>query len=273
MTRDRVSEVRIIDRYTGLAHLTQNMSLESNVQFISHIGIVGCSAEGAALCYRTVCSEGAIILGQHVHPEISIHTHSLSKYVECINKNSWEGVADLILSSANKLALIGANFLICPDNTIHQALSYIGDKLPLPWIHIVDVVGAQSIGCGFHRLGLIGTQWLINSNIYPQKMSRLGLDCVCPNSEECKEINRIIMDELVGGIFRQESVEYLKDIIRRMKNAGCDAVVLGCTEIPLVINDLNSSLPILDSTRLLARASLRRAMEDHKRRTQIESIP
>ena len=84
-----------------------------------HIGIVACSAEGASLCYRTICHEGAIRMGMDNHPEVSMHTHSLAEYMKYINANDWVGVAKLMLNSAEKLARAGADFLICPDNTIH----------------------------------------------------------------------------------------------------------------------------------------------------------
>src|SRR5262249_2239500 len=101
-----------------------------------HIGIVACSAEGAALCYRTVCAEGAGLMGEHDHPEVSMHTHSLRRYMACIYRDDWRGVGDLMLDSAQKLAKIGTDFLICPDNTIHQALDMVRDESPLPWLHI-----------------------------------------------------------------------------------------------------------------------------------------
>src|SRR5258706_736086 len=83
-----------------------------------HIGIVACSAEGASLCYRTICVEGAALLGPHAHPEVSLHSHSLADYTDCLDRDDWPGVAELMLASANKLAAIGADFLICSDNTI-----------------------------------------------------------------------------------------------------------------------------------------------------------
>src|SRR3981081_2841486 len=118
-----------------------------------HIGIVACSAEGAALCYRTICVEGSPLLGAHDHPEVSMHTHSLAEYMKCIDRGDWEGVGELMLSSANKLAKSGAGFLICPDNTIPQALPYIEGRSPLPWLHIAEVVAAQAVERGFRRLG------------------------------------------------------------------------------------------------------------------------
>jgi aspartate racemase len=225
-----------------------------------HIGIVGCSAEGAALCYRTICVEGPQLLGGHAHPEVTLHTHSFGAYVEYLDRGDWHGVGELMLSSADKLARAGAEFLICPDNTIHQALPLIRERSPLPWLHIAEVVAAEAAGRGFRRLALTGTRWLVESFVYPEKLAERGLAFLRPDPAECEEINRIIMEELVRGIRRSEAVTYFQRVIARLKNEGCDAVVLGCTEIPLIMNDANSPLRTLDSTRLLARAALKRAL-------------
>jgi aspartate racemase len=226
-----------------------------------HIGIVACSAEGASLCYRTICVEGAQLLGAHNHPEITMHTHALAEYMKYIDRGDWQGVAELMLSSANKLAKAGASFLICPDNTIHQALPYVEARSPLPWLHIAEVVAAEATQRHFRRIALTGTRWLVESNVYPEKLTARGLEYLRPDPDEREEINRIIMDELVYAVFNPEAVETFQRVIGRMKEAGCDAVVLGCTEIPLIMNDANSPLPTLDSTRLLARAALRRAVQ------------
>ena len=225
-----------------------------------HIGIVACSAEGAALCYRTICVEGAQLLGAHAHPEVSMHTYSLAEYMICVYRGDWLAAGELMLSSANKLATIGADFLICPDNTIHQALPYVEPRSPLPWLHIADVVAGHAVERGFRRLGLTGTRWLVESEIYPERLTARGLEYVRPNAGEREEINHIIMDELVNGVITPEAIFCFQRVIERMKDEGCDAVVLGCTEIPLLVNDSNSPLPTLDSTRLLARAALRRAV-------------
>lgn len=224
-----------------------------------HIGIVACSAEGAALCYRTICSEGAELLGPHGHPEVSMHTHSLADYMECIDRDDWRGVGDLMLSSARKLAAAGAEFLICPDNTIHQALPFVEAQSPRPWLHIAEIVAAEARARGFQRIGLTGTRYLVESDVYPGRLTPRGLDFVRPTAVERDEINRIIFEELVRGVLTAEAVSTFQKVMGRMKEAGCDAVVLGCTEIPLIMNDSNSPLPTLDSTRLLARAALQRA--------------
>jgi len=226
-----------------------------------HIGIVACSAEGAALCYRTICVEGVGLLGPHAHPEVSMHTHSLAEYVKHLDHEDWQGVADLMLSSAEKLARGGADFLICPDNTIHQALQYVLPRSPRPWLHIAEVVAAEAVARGFRRVGITGTRWLVNSEVYPEKLRARGLQYLLPSAAERDEANRIIMDELVRSVFKPEGIATFQRIIERMKRDGCDAVVLGCTEIPLIISDANSALPTLDSTRLLGRAALRRAVQ------------
>ncbi len=189
-----------------------------------------------------------------------MHTPSFADYVKCLEHNDWAGVGELMLASAHKLAKTGADFLICPDNTIHQALPLVLARSPLPWLHIAEVVAAHAVERGFKRLGITGTRWLVDSEVYPQALAVRGLQYLRPTDEERDEINRIIMDELVCGVFKPKGVAYHQKVIERMKREGCDAVVLGCTEIPLIISDANSPLPTLDSTRLLARAALRRAV-------------
>jgi aspartate racemase len=226
-----------------------------------HIGIVACSAEGAALCYRTICVEGAQLLGPHGHPEVSMHTHPLADYMNRIYEGDWQGVGELMLSSANKLASIGAGFLICPDNTIHQALAYVEPRSPLPWLHIADVVAAEAVSRGFRCAGLTGTRWLVESEVYPEKLRARGLEFMRPDAADIDEINRIIMEELVYGVFKPAAIATFQRVAEQMKKKGCDTVVLGCTEIPLIMNDSNTPVPTLDSTRLLARAALRRAVQ------------
>ncbi len=227
-----------------------------------HIGIVGCSAEGAALCYRTVCLEGEALFGAYNHPEVSLHTYPLAAYMQHIARGDWHGVGSLMLASARHLAAAGADFLICPDNTIHQALPLVRGASPLPWLHIAEVVATEARRRGLRRIGITGTRSLTESEVYPEKLSAAGLGFLRPESDEREEINRIIFEELVRGILTPRAVGYFQQVFRRMQLAGCDAVVLGCTEIPLLMNDANSPLPTLDSARLLSRAALAQAVAD-----------
>ena len=226
-----------------------------------HIGIVACSAEGAVRCYTTICVNGSRHLGPHAHPEVSMHTHSLAEYVACLDRGDIEGIGNLMLSSAAKLRAAGAEFLICPDNTIHQAMDYVAPRSPLPWLHIVDVVAAEAAARGYRRLGLLGTRWLVESDIYPEKLRAHKIEYIRPAPAERERLSEIIMTELVAGVFGSESTAYCEGIIARLKcERECDAVVLACTELPLILSEANSALPTLDSTQLLARAALERAM-------------
>lgn len=225
-----------------------------------HIGIVGCSAEGAALCYRTICLEGEQLLGPHAHPAILVHTPSFAQYIACIDADDWDGVAELMLDSARRLAAAGAELLICPDNTIHRALGRVMRRSPLPWLHIAHVVAQQAKLRGLRRLGVMGTRWLVDGEVYPEALTAAGIDFRRPDPTQREHLHRIIMDELVRGIHRSESLLELQHIIRSLAAQECDAVVLGCTELPLVLSDSNCALPTLDSTRLLARAALREAV-------------
>jgi len=227
-----------------------------------HIGIVACSAEGASLCYRTICTEAPAVMGRpYLHPEVSMHTHCLAEYMEFIYRDDWNGVADLMLSSAQKLAKAGAEFLICPDNTIHRAFALVAPRSPLPWLHIVEEVAAEAQQRGFRKLAVTGTKYTMEGPVYPEKLAASGIAHLMPNPDERARIDAIIMDELVNGIFADESRKYLQRVIRRLGRERCDAVVLGCTEIPLIIDDASSPLPTLDSTRILARAAIRKALE------------
>lgn len=227
-----------------------------------HIGIVGCSAEGAALCFRTICEQGERFFGKHGHPEVSLHLFPLQRYMEHIDRDDWQGVAKLMLASAEKLASGGADFLICPDNTIHQALPSVRPKSPLPWLHIAEVVAEEAIQKGHKRLAITGTKYLVDNEVYPEKLAARGLEFRRPNESERVEINRIIFDELVRARFLPEALVYFQKVIRRMASEErCDAVILGCTEIPLIVTAETSPLPVLDSTRLLAQAALRHAVE------------
>ena len=201
------------------------------------------------------------MLGPYAHPEVTLHSLSLADYVDRLNRGDWQGIGRLMLASASKLASVGADFLICPDNTLHQAFPYVEPRSPRPWLHIAEVVAVEAAARGYRRLGLTGTRWLVDSEVYPEKLAARGLECVRPTVAERVESNRIIMDELVCGVFKPEGIAFYQQVFARMKNEGCDAVILGCTEIPLIMNDTNSPLPTLDSTRLLARAALRRAMQ------------
>ena len=229
-----------------------------------HIGIVACSAEGAALCYRTICAEAPAQMGRHMHPEVSMHTHSLGEYMERLERDGWSGVAALILSSAHKLRKAGADFLICPDNTVHHAIAEVQKSSPLPWLHIAEEVASEAKARGMKRLGITGTRLTMEGTVYPDVLAANSIEFRIPSPLDRGKIDQIIFDDLVNGIFKSEALGVFRAAIDRLKAEGCDGVVLGCTEIPLLVSPEASSLPTLDSTRILARAALRHAIGDSK---------
>jgi aspartate racemase len=235
-----------------------------------HIGIVGVSAEGAALCYRTVCVEGASIFGRHAHPEVTLHTYPLSDYMRHIDAGRWKDVASMLLDSAEKLRLAGADLLICPDNTAHEAIDLIRDQSSLPWLHIAEEVAAKAAERNFRQLLILGTKYLMEGPVYPAKLRSRAIEWEIPPPDERQHINTLIFDELVYGRYEESARSYFNQVIARSKRRGTDAAVLGCTEIPLLMGDTTSPLPTLDSTRILARAALREAVREEVPNAQLE---
>ena len=225
-----------------------------------HIGIVAGSAEGAALCYRTICLEAPAIMGEHNHPEITMNSVPMAEHMLHIVRNDWEAVAGLLAASAHKLARAGADFAICPDNTYHQSFKYLIPQSPIPWLHIAGAVAEEAHRSGYERLGILGTKYLAESDVYPEALKEYKIKSEIPDEADREKINEIIFKELVNGIFPETSRLYFNEVAEKLKARGCDAVVLGCTEIPLIVRPDDCPLPTLDSTRLLARAALRRAI-------------
>jgi aspartate racemase len=227
-----------------------------------HIGIIAVSSEGAALCYRTIFQEAFAIMQKFAHPEVSMHTHSLRRYMNYIENNDWDSVASLMTSSVKKLAAAGANFAICPDNTVHRAFEKVKSQSPIPLISITETAANECKSKGYKKVGVLGTKYTMQGPIYRDALSKLNIDMTVPDRNDQEKINSIIFDELVPGRIAEFSGKGIVEVIQKLKKTGCDAVILGCTEIPLVVNSTNSPLPVIDSTRLLARKALKYSLEN-----------
>jgi len=214
------------------------------------------------LCYRTICLEAAAFMGEYMHPEVSMHTHPLGEYMPPIRSGDWRRVAELMLDSAEKLAKAGANLIICPDNTIHQAFDLAVAASPLPWIHIAEPVAMEAERRCFRQLAITGTKYLMASDVYPRVLKRFRIGWRTPDERDRQVIDDIIFNELVKGVVSDESRNRFNSIIAALRKHGCDAVVLGCTELPILAGLSDPCpLPTLDSTRLLAREAVRRAIQ------------
>ena len=228
-----------------------------------HIGMVIGSAEGGAQCYRTICSGAADLMGDHVHPEISIHNYPFNRYIELGRDDDWDSVAGLLLSSARKLESIGADFIISPDNTLHRAYDTVVESSPLPWIHIAAPVRDKAVEKGLKKLAILGTRSLMESTVYSGYLSPAGIDTVIPDEQDRILIDRIIINELVYGMCTPESRKYFESVIHSMKDIGCDGVVLACSEVPLLLESSETGITVLDTIRLLAEAAVLEALREN----------
>lgn len=223
---------------------------------MKHIGIVSHSFEGATLCYHEACMEGVRRLGPHQHPQITMTGIAMHHLLGPWERGDHAAIREAFEEDVRSLAAAGADFFICPDNTAHIALETKGPPFAIPCLHIGEVVAERAQQDGRRKVGILGTNWTMNGPVYPGALGRRGMEWAIPDEEERATIHRIIMDELCLGEFRDESRDAYVRIIERLASEGCDAVALVCTEIPLLITAEVSPLPILDSTRLLARTAV-----------------
>ena len=228
---------------------------------MQHIGIVACSAEGAALCYQAICREALTRVGKNDHPRITLDSIPLASWMPAFDAGDCAGLAAIMLNSARLLADAGCDFLICPDNSAHLAWRELQAESPLPWIHIAEAVAAEAQRLGSQCVGLLGTRFTMTGPVYPEVLGALGIDVVLPPESDQADIDAIIFDELIDGVIRDDSRARYVDVIADLANRGADSVALACTEIPLLVGPAESPLPTLDSTRLLAAAALSRAID------------
>ena len=227
---------------------------------MKHIGIVACSAEGAALCYQTICRDALKWLGKNDHPRVTMDSIPMAAWMPFFDAGDYPGVARFMLESARLLARAGADFAICPDNSAHRAWEYVQAETPIPWLHIARVVGAEAQKHGRQVVGVLGTRFTMDGPVYRDTLNAMGIRTMVPEKADFETIDRIIWSELVDGVFTDTSLKAYQAVMARLGERGCDAVALACTEIPLLVRAEDSPLPILDSTRLLAAAALREAL-------------
>ena len=227
---------------------------------MKHVGIVACSAEGAALCYRAFCREALQVVGKNDHPRVTLDSIPLARWLPAFDAGDYAEVARVMLESARLLAAAGADFAICPDNSAHLAWDHVQAATPLPWLHIARVLAAEAARRGFRRVGVLGTRYTMGGPLYSQALGEVGIDSLVPEAPDFEMVDRVIFAELVDGVFTDASRQAYNRAIARLGERGCDAVALACTEIPLLVRAGDSPLPTLDSTRLLARAALMEAL-------------
>jgi aspartate racemase len=226
------------------------------------VGIVAHSAEGGALCFLTACREGALHLGPHMHPNIVLSAVPMGLSMPGWLTDDYPAVAEFLSQGVQQVAAAGADFYLCPDNTAHIVLEQIAADLPLPGLHIAEVVCHEIKTHGWQRVGLLGTRWTMTGPVYAKALGERGLERLIPAEPRREQLNAAIFAELCQGIFNTSTTELFIQAIDELKAQGAECVILGCTEIPLIVTPANSPLPILDSTRLLAKYAVREALNE-----------
>jgi aspartate racemase len=222
---------------------------------VKHLGILATTPEGAALCFRVFCQQGADALGPRDHPDVTLDCIALARSLPAWERADHQSVRATLAVSVDRLARAGADFFACPDNTAHIALEQPGASLALPGLHIAEVVADQAAHDGYQRIGLLGTKYTMEGPVYPRALAARGIAAELPAAEDRAVLHEIILAELVNGVFTEKAQAEYSRIIERLGARGCDAVGLVCTEIPLLVPPEASPLPVLDSTRLLAHAA------------------
>ncbi len=220
-----------------------------------HLGILAHSVEGAALCLRAFCRHGSARLGPYHHPDVTLDCIAFGTSMPAWEARDFPTVRATLATSVARLAGAGADFFVCPDNTAHLALELPDPPLALPGLHIVDVLAAQAHRDGRGRVGVLGTKYTMDSDLYPRTLARYGIEAAVPDDDDRRIVNDVIFDELVEGVFTDRARSTYTQIVEKLRGRGCDAVALACTEISLLIDAESAPLPVLDSTRLLAAAA------------------
>ena len=229
---------------------------------MTRMGIVAHSAEGGALCFITACREGQRVMGAHMHPEIIVSAIPMGPSLPGWESGDHQLVASYLRKGVEQVAAAGADFYICPDNTAHLVLEQIAETLPIPGLHIADVVTREMAAQGWNAAGLLGTKWTMTGSVYVDALRRRGFTRLIPDERTRSVLNAAIFDELCQGVFTSSTTEAFIGAIEELASRDADCVILGCTEIPLIVSDTNSPLPVLDSTRLLARYAVMEAVSD-----------
>ena len=221
-----------------------------------HIGIHQYSVEGAVLCFHAIMLEAQRRMGEHAHPKVTMSGLAMADTIAEWDGKDYSSLRARSAEVVERLAAAGADFFLCPDNTAHIALEAEGSELALPGLHIAEVVADEAERRGYRKVAVLGTNWTMEGPVYPRALEARGIGWAVPWSATRERLHSIIMDELCLHDFRPESVEFYRSAIDELASEGCDSVALVCTEIPIIIGDHNSSLPTLDSTRLLAHAAV-----------------
>jgi aspartate racemase len=227
------------------------------------IGIVGgLSWEATALYYRLLNEATARVLGEHHNARSVIVSVDFAEALALANQGDWDGLAVLLIDAARRIRDAGAGMVLLSANTAHIVADQVAAAIDVPLLHIADVAGTAAQARGFHRVGLIGTRFTLESPIFAARLrERSGLEVIAPDATGRDDLQRIIVDELTIGRIEPQSRRQCAAIMRQLQDQGAEAIIVACTELPLLIQPDDSSLPLLDTTALHVEAALRLALQ------------
>lgn len=225
------------------------------------IGILGgMSPESTVAYYEYITRTYTERYGDYGYPEVLIYSVSFQDYVEWPRQSRWDLVAQGLTEAARVLEAAGADVLIIATNTMHIVFDVVQAGVDVPVLSLLDAVGDVVERRGMETVGLLGTAFTMEEAFYPEALAKRGIAVLVPDRGDRKVVNRVIYDELVAGRIRDSSRDAFITIIRALKTRGVDGVILGCTEIPLLVTEDDVGLPLFDTTVIHADAALRYAV-------------
>lgn len=230
------------------------------------IGIIGGLAwQSSAELYKIMNELVNKKLGGQHSCKCVMYSVDLDPVLVLRDEGNWNELANIIEDAIKRVEAAGADFTIIVSNTMHKTVDIIKDRVSKPILHIADVTAQAVLDRGFKTVGLMGTKFTLTEDFYKAKMERdYGIKILVPDEKDIEFIHHVIYEELDFSIFSPESAKRFVDIIEKMGQRGAEGVILGCTEIPLLVKQEYTKIPLFDTTTLLAEAAVREALrEEH----------
>lgn len=226
------------------------------------IGLIGGMSWESSIEYYRIINETVKAKLGGLHSAKSIMVSVDFAEIEILqHQGKWAEAAQLLIDAAKNLENGGADFVVLCTNTMHKVADDLQASIKIPLLHIADATAQRVKECGLKKIGLLGTRFTMEEEFYKGRLSqKYGLTVNVPNAQEREIVHRVIYDELVIGEIRQHSKDQYIGIIEQMVNQGAEGVILGCTEIGLLIHEQDSEVPLFDTTRIHAEAAVEYAL-------------
>jgi aspartate racemase len=225
------------------------------------IGILGgMSPESTVEYYQYITHAYTERFGDYGYPEVVIYSVSFQPYVDWPQQERWDLVAQGLSEAAQKLEAAGTDFIVIATNTMHLVFDQVQASVNVPMLSLLDVVAEAILARGMKTVGLLGTKFTMEKTFYQDALALKGISVLVPDADDHEYVNTVIYDELVAGQIRDESRAGFVAIIKKLAERGAEGVILGCTEIPLLVSEEDAGMPLFDTTVIHAEAALTYAL-------------